>query len=196
MIFFLFRQGDTNYFDKIYVTPWCRITAYAIGLLIGFIVLDVGRSYRLNMFVKASGNILTLIVAFICLIVPYFGITASHSLSRPLMITCQALFPTLWPMVIGWLIFLCSTDNTKIIKEILSCSIFVPFARLNYSAYLIHLMIIYTMVYNLIEPIHFQPHVLVQYFISNTILSYTAAIIVVLLFEAPFFVLEKKIFKY
>jgi peptidoglycan/LPS O-acetylase OafA/YrhL len=159
-------------------------------------VLDVGRSYRLNMFIKAGGNVLALIIAFICITIPYYDAITPHGLSRPVIITYQAFSRTLWSMAIGWLIFLCSTDNAKTINKILSWSIFVPLARLNYSTYLIHSMIIYTMAYNLIEPIHFQTHVLVQYFISNTLLSYAAAIIIVLLFEAPFFVIEKKLFKH
>ncbi len=193
---FLFSQNYRSYFDKIYITPWCRITAYGVGLLTGFIVLDVGRSYRLNMFVKAGGNIMALIFVFICIITPYWDAIKPHGLSRSLSITYQAFSRTLWSMAIGWLIFLCSTDNAKTINKILSWSVFVPLARLNYSTYLIHSMIIYMMVYNLIEPIHFQTHVLVQYFVSNTLLSYAAAIIIVLLFEAPFFVIEKKLFKH
>ncbi|CAF3851450.1 unnamed protein product, partial [Rotaria sp. Silwood1] len=40
-------QGPT-YDDTIYMTPWCRISAYAIGILTGFVLIHTGRSYRLN----------------------------------------------------------------------------------------------------------------------------------------------------
>jgi peptidoglycan/LPS O-acetylase OafA/YrhL len=163
---------------------------------VGFIVIHTGRAFHLTMLVKLVVSILVLIVAFICIIVPYWDTISPHGLSQPVLIAYQAVNRTLWSAVIGWLVFLCSTGNVTLINKILSWPIFVPLARLNYAAYLIHSMIIYVMAYNLIEPIPFQPHVLVQLFISNTFLSYTVAIAVVLLFEAPFFAIEKKLFKH
>ena len=195
-MFFRLLQGDGSFFNKVYITPWCRITAYGIGIFTGFIVIHTGRAYRLTMLVKWAVNILVLIIAFICISMPYWDAIAPHGLSKPVAITFQAVIRTLWSIVIGWLVFLCSTGNAKLINKILSWPIFVPLARLNYSTYLIHSMVIYVMAYNLIEPIHFQPHVLVQLFLSNTFLSYTVAIAVVLLFEAPFFTIEKKLFKH
>ena len=147
------------------------------------------------MFAKTSGNILAIILFLICILVPYYDIITPQGLTRPLSITYQVLSRTLWSMAIGWLIFLCSTNNAKTVNKILSWPAFVPLARLNYSAYLIHSMVIYVLIYNLVEPIHFQPHVLIQYFVSNTLLTYTAAIIIVIFFEAPFFVIEKKLSK-
>ncbi|CAF4050196.1 unnamed protein product, partial [Rotaria sordida] len=37
-----------SFFSKIYIAPWCRISAYAIGLLTGFIFINTGHSYRSN----------------------------------------------------------------------------------------------------------------------------------------------------
>ncbi|CAF3785753.1 unnamed protein product [Rotaria sordida] len=39
-----------SFFNKIYIAPWCRISAYAIGLLTGFILINTGHSYRSNTF--------------------------------------------------------------------------------------------------------------------------------------------------
>lgn len=148
------------------------------------------------MFVKAGFSILALITFVICMIVPYYDSITPQGLSKPVTIAFQTVNRTFWSMSIGWLIFLCSTDNAKLINKILSWPVFVPLARLNYAAYLIHSMVIFTMVFNLMQPIHFQAHVLLQQFVSNTVLSYAAAIVVVLLFEAPFFAIEKKLFKH
>ncbi|CAF4933223.1 unnamed protein product, partial [Rotaria socialis] len=51
-----------NFFDKIYQTPWCRISPYAFGLLTGFVVVSTGRNYRLNTIVRVIGNILATVL--------------------------------------------------------------------------------------------------------------------------------------
>ncbi|CAF1347579.1 unnamed protein product [Rotaria sordida] len=94
------------------------------------------------------------------------ALIAYHTLSRP----C-------WALCIGWLVFLCSTNQGGTVNTILSWPIWTPLARLNYSTYLIHVMIIFITIYNQSTPI------------------YVAAIVVVIFFETPFFILEKKLFK-
>ncbi|CAF1461850.1 unnamed protein product, partial [Didymodactylos carnosus] len=51
-----------SFFNKVYITPWCRISAYAIGLLTGFMVINVGRLYRSNTYTKLFGTLLAIVV--------------------------------------------------------------------------------------------------------------------------------------
>ncbi|CAF1071940.1 unnamed protein product [Rotaria sordida] len=45
-----------SFFSKIYIAPWCRISAYAIGLLTGFIFINTGHSYRSNTLISSISS--------------------------------------------------------------------------------------------------------------------------------------------
>ena len=193
-VFILFSQDDRSFFNKLYIAPWTRIVAYAVGLFIGFIVPNTGQKCHLNAPLKVAGNTLAIGASSFCIITPYFAAIVSEAWSRSVIIAVQTIYRPLWSIAIGWLIFLCSTKNGGIVEKIFSWPVSVPLAQLNYSVYLIHTMIIYITLYNSTQLIHFQPHILLNNFVSYTFFSYLAAIVVVLLFEAPFVVLEKKLF--
>jgi peptidoglycan/LPS O-acetylase OafA/YrhL len=149
----------------------------------------------LNIYTKIFGSLLATILGLTCILVIYPDYVIVPGLSRSALIAYQTLCRPCWALVIGWLIFLCSTNQGGIVNTILSWPIWAPLARLNYSAYLIHLMIIFTNVYNQTMPMYVQPHLIINIYISNLFFSYVAAIVVVIFFETPFFVLEKKLLK-
>ncbi|CAF4600684.1 unnamed protein product [Rotaria sp. Silwood1] len=122
-----------NFFDKIYVTPWCRISPYAIGLFTGFLVINMGRTYRLNSFVRLIGNLLATALALACIFSIYGDYVLVPGLSRATLITYQTLSRPAWSISIAWLIFLCSINQGGIVNRILSFSIWTPLARLGGS---------------------------------------------------------------
>ncbi|CAF3638284.1 unnamed protein product [Rotaria sp. Silwood1] len=186
--------GPTLY-EKVYLTPWCRISPYAIGLLTGFIVYNTGRSYRSNIYTKIFGSILAIVIGLTCIFVLYPDYAFVPGISRSANIAHQTLSRSFWALVIGWLLFLCSTNQGGIVNTILSWSIWSPLARLNYSAYLIHTIILFITIYNQSMPYYFQPHLVLNSYISNLFFVYVAATVSVIFFETPFVVLEKKLFK-
>jgi hypothetical protein len=44
-------------------------------------------------------------------------------------------------------------------------------------------------------PLYYQGHLVVNGFVANIVFSYAAAIVVTIVFETPFFIIEKKLFK-
>ncbi|UJR38468.1 hypothetical protein I4U23_031136 [Adineta vaga] len=188
------KPGPTFY-KNIYITPWCRISAYAIGLLTGFIVTNLGREYRLNKLTKIFGSIISIILVVLCLFTNYPEYILASGLNRSIVVAYQSLARTFWAIVIGWILFLCSTYQGGLVNKILSWPIWAPLARLNYSCYLIHSTVLHTMIYSQRMPFFYQPHLVVNNFVSQIFFSYLAAILVSIFFETPFFVLEKKLFK-
>ncbi|CAF1490507.1 unnamed protein product [Rotaria sp. Silwood1] len=184
-----------SFFNKIYITPWCRISAYAIGLLTGFIVINVGRSYHSNTYTKIFGTLLSIVVGLTCVFVMYLDYVLIAGLNRSELIAYQVLSRPFWALVIGWILFLCSTNQGGIVNTILSWPVWAPLARLNYSAYLIHLTVMLTTIYNQTIPIYNQPFMILNTYVSYLFFIYITAIVVVIFFENPFFVLEKYIFK-
>ncbi|CAM4874216.1 unnamed protein product [Rotaria socialis] len=189
------QSTGPNFFDKIYQTPWCRISPYAFGLLTGFVVVSTGRNYRLNTIVRVIGNILATVLGLVCIFSTYGDYILVPGLSRASLVAYQVLSRVGWSMSISWLIFICSINQGGIVNRILSFSIWTPLARLNYAAYLIHSTVIFVTIFNQSVPLYYQSMTFLNNYVSILCFSYLAAIVVVIFFETPFFVLEKKFLK-
>ncbi|CAF1061127.1 unnamed protein product [Adineta steineri] len=188
-------QTGPSFFNTIYITPWCRISAYFIGVLTGFFVINIGRSYRMKKSLLIICNITAILFALICLFAIYPDEILVPGIDKTSFIIYQSLSRTLWSMAIGWLLFLCMTNQGGIVNKILSWSFWVPLARLNYSTYLIHLTVIYMSITNQRIPFYYQPHLVVNNFVSHIFFSYTTAILIFIFIETPFFIIEKTLFK-
>ncbi|CAF1487135.1 unnamed protein product [Rotaria sordida] len=189
------NNDGPSYYNTIYVKPWCRISAYAIGILTGYIITITGRQYRINKYSKIIGTILIVAIALICLFITYPNNIRVPGLSRSESVAYTTLSRTFWSIVIAWLVFLCSTNQGGIVNTILSWPIWTPLARLNYSCYLVHSTILHIIIFNQTMPFYFKGHLLVNNFISQIFFSYVAAILVSIFVETPFFIVEKKLFK-
>jgi peptidoglycan/LPS O-acetylase OafA/YrhL len=159
------------------------------------VVINTGRTYRLNISTKLIGTILAILIALACMFAFYPNYIYVPGINRSSLVAYQSLCRTGWSLAIGWLLFLCCTNQAGIVNTILSWPIWSPLGRLNYSAYLVHATIIYITVFNQTAPTYYQPHVIINKFISNLFFTYVTAIVAHIFFETPFFVLEKKIFK-
>lgn len=194
MVFVLF-QNDLRFFKYVYVTPWCRISAYAVGILTGYSVIEVNRRFRLSRCMKFVTSSFVIFVGLLCLFGTYPDYILSKGLDRSIQITYETLSRTLWSICIGWLLFLCSTNQGGIVNKILSWPIWSPLARLNYSCYLVHSIVLLVIIFNQKVPTYFDGHTAVNRFVSHIFFSYLAAILVAVFIETPFFILEKKLFK-
>lgn len=145
--------------------------------------------------VKYFVTILLIPIGLACLFTTYPDYILASGLNRSILVGYQSLVRTFWSICIGWLLFLCSINQGGIVNKILSWSIWSPFAKLNYSCYLIHATIINIILYSQIVPMYYQGHLVVNNFISHIFISYVTAILVMIFFETPFFIIEKRIFK-
>jgi peptidoglycan/LPS O-acetylase OafA/YrhL len=141
------------------------------------------------------GNLLAIIMALGCIFSLYGDYVLVPGLNRASLIAYQSLSRPVWSISVSWVLFLCSTNQGGIINRILSFPIWIPLARLNYAAYLIHSTVIFVTLFNLTTPLYYQPMTFLNNYVSQLIFSYLAAIVVVIFFETPFFILEKRIFK-
>ena len=158
-------------------------------------MIDVGRLYRMNRSLKFIITIFMIFIGLICIFGTYPDYILLNGLSRSILVAYQSLSRTLWAMCIGWMLFLCSINQGGIINKFLSWPIWSPLAKLNYSCYLVHSIILFIILLNRKVPMYYDGHQVVNQFVSHIFFSYTAATLVVIFIETPFFVLEKKLFK-
>jgi peptidoglycan/LPS O-acetylase OafA/YrhL len=138
---------------------------------------------------------MAVLLGLACLFTTYPDYILASGLNRSIIVAYQSLSRTFWSIAIGWLLFLCSIHQGGIVNGILSWPIWAPLARLNYSCYLIHSTVLHTMIYSQKMPFYYQPHLVVNNFISQIFFCYISATVVTIFFETPFFVVEKKLFK-
>jgi peptidoglycan/LPS O-acetylase OafA/YrhL len=158
-------------------------------------VINFGREYRLSRCTQIFGTVLAILLGLACLFTTYPEYILAAGLSRSVQVAYQALSRTFWSIAIGWLLFLCSIHQGGIVNKILSWPVWAPLARLNYSCYLIHLLVLNVIIYSQKMPFYYQLHLVVNNFVSHIFFSYVAAIVVNIFFETPFFVVEKMLFK-
>ncbi len=171
------------------------MSAYFIGVLTGFLVINTGRAYRIKKYILILCSMIAILFALICIFAIYPDNILVPGIDRISFIIYQSLSRTLWSLAIGWLFFLCMTNRGGIVNKILSWPIWSPFARLNYSTYLIHLTVIFIVITNQRIPSYYQPHLVLNNFVSYIFFSYVTAIVLVIFVETPFFIIEKKLFK-
>lgn len=140
-------------------------------------------------------NTLAFLNALACIFVIYPDNILPHGVSQTYFVLYNSLSRTCWSLTIGWLIFLCMNNRNGLVKQILSWPIWLPFSKLNYATYLIHLSIIYLMNFNQRIPFYYQGYLVVNNFIVHIFVSYFIAIFFVIFIETPFFLIEKKLFK-
>jgi peptidoglycan/LPS O-acetylase OafA/YrhL len=179
-----------DFFEKIYITPWCRIGAFIIGMMTKLFLEQYHST--LSSIKVIIYTTFSIILAMICIYFPFY----SNYFPKFVFIIYQSLSHQCWAIAIGWLIFACSTNHGGLVNQILSWSIWTIIARLSYSAYLIHTIIILIQVYNRLSTIHYQTSIILNSFISQTIITLVASIGVVILVETPCYLFEKQIRKY
>lgn len=158
-------------------------------------MINLGSSSRIAKEKLVIGHIVAILLGLACLFVIYPDSILVPGVSRVYFIIYQSLSRTLWSVSMGWLFFVCITKQGGLVNRILSWPIWAPLARLNYSTYLIHLTVIFITINNQRLPFYYQPHLVVNIFLTQVVFSYVAGILVSIFFETPFFVLEKKIFR-
>jgi peptidoglycan/LPS O-acetylase OafA/YrhL len=179
-----------DFFEKIYITPWCRIGPFLIGMMTKLILEQYHSTLSLIKIILYT--IISIMLAMICIYFPFY----SNSFPKFVRILYQSLSHQCWAIAIGWLIIVCFTNHGGLVNRILSWSIWTILARLSYSIYLIHTTIILSQVYNRLSTIHYQTSVILNTFISQTILTLLASVFIVILVESPFNLFEKQIRKY
>jgi hypothetical protein len=113
-----------NYFSDVYAKPWCRISPYAIGLFLGYILYEFyqrantltwesilpQRTVRYN----RAKHILAWLFALAILSLCVFGTFADYngrSLTRSERITFLALSRIGWAVGLSIIIIICSTGH-------------------------------------------------------------------------------------
>ncbi|OWF41722.1 nose resistant to fluoxetine protein 6-like [Mizuhopecten yessoensis] len=186
--------GLQHYFMDYYIVPYCRMGTYVVGIITGYILYKTDCRCRINRYV----NLVCWLVAAAVAMSVVYGLYDPVN-GHPLSIEVSALYNTTnriaWGASLCWVIFACATGNGGYVNTLLSWKAFIPLSRLTYCGYLIHPIIMFAFYFSHQTPIHFDIFTMIMYYLGFLCLSFMAAFVISLAFEAPFMGLEKVLFK-
>ncbi|KAF8568144.1 hypothetical protein P879_03153 [Paragonimus westermani] len=180
-----------SFFD-ILIKPYTRWSTFAIGMLLGKILLSKApytwrRFRRKHIIALTAGFSLS---AIFCLSTVYglYGVVSGQQ--TPLPISVAALYTALhrpvFTLGVSVVVLLCATDLASPIRALLSWSVFRIPARLTYGAFLVHPIWISFIVLASQWPFYLSNINLLMLFICVLVMSYGTAFLLALVTELPF----------
>lgn len=155
--------------SNVYNKPYVRMASYGMGLLGGWVLMASNRRLRIPPFIN---SILILLSSFIIYVLwiwwPQRWVQMDGAAPRAIYTGLEAatyasLSGALWSAAWTYIIVACTTGNASPLDRLLSWRGFLPFSRLNYQAYVSHLLIVSHYVGSARVPIHLSYFFLVSW---------------------------------
>lgn len=185
------NQGPDEY-KYLYTPTHIRVPAWLFGVITGYFIyrkkeepVKLSNIKVLLLWILALSSMLVVLYSqsFFVKGAEYkvFWSSLYNSLARPV-----------WSFGVCLVILLCSFGYGGWINKFLSCSVFNVLIRLNYSIYLVHMLILYVFVSsNFKAPLYLSLEKVFHEFWGDYAFSFFLAILWTLMFESPIIALEK-----
>jgi peptidoglycan/LPS O-acetylase OafA/YrhL len=187
-----FSMSDPGqYQNDVYDKPYTRIPSYLIGMFVAFLFTKTSVRIKGTFWVSVC-----VAMVFICTFVPCY---VFHGEFAPTLsswnVTQNVLYLTLarpmWTTGVAILTYLCICDVGGVFDWVLSLGLWDPMAKLSYSAYLVHPIIMRVFYFNRRSLFFWSVWDYTTYFVANLFISYAVAMVVYCSVETPFASLEK-----
>ncbi|KAK3102399.1 hypothetical protein FSP39_011136 [Pinctada imbricata] len=208
--FFTMRSDGGAFWNNVYITPWCRVAAFCVGMLLGVIMYRKPK-YSIGRARAFVGWCLAIAFGLGLVYCTYSeNKKGGEPWSRDFRAAYESLGRPLWAACVAWVVFAChhgyGGKNNKmlsslieqykmmmsgIVDSLLSWKGLVPLSRLSYAAYLVHPILMMVHVYSKRNLVYLNDYEIIYLFLGHTVLTFMTAFVVSLLFEAPFMALEK-----
>nr|KAI8730046.1 nose resistant to fluoxetine protein 6-like; partial [Biomphalaria glabrata] len=193
---------DINSFDKMdhyfffnYISPYCRIGPYIIGLMSGHLLAVRQGQVRMNKITVWIGWV----VSIACGLAVVYGIHGDISAENKSSVAVSALYNALaksaWGACVSWVIIACSSGYGGPVTVLLSWSPFIVLSRLTFMTYLIHPYVIYIF-FNSQETLYASSYIMdIISYLGILWLTNMSSFVLMLALESPVIALEKVIFR-
>jgi peptidoglycan/LPS O-acetylase OafA/YrhL len=192
-------NSNPNYYKYYYLKFYTRSSPFWIGLWLGIIYSQYKRELSHNQYSKIrlffesikDSTIISLIFYSLGLLImmsltfctywsydtnwPFWLRITYHILSKKFYII--GLFMLSFPLMLG---------NLYIMGGWLGSQIFLPFAKLSFSVYIIHPLLIKFVIFNIRTALYFNGFYIILTGLSFALASYCLSILICALFEMPF----------
>jgi len=188
--------GDTDTFNDIYIKPYTRFGPYIIGLVAGYLLYDGRKHDRRHHPVTVLAwwtASAAMALAVIYGLRDYYE-DPTNKPSKTIDVLYLTFSRSAWGLAVSWVVYACATGYAGPVNTLLSWTPFGPVSRINYSAYLYHLLVLSILVQNMKSKVAYDDVFIGAIYCGILVLSYGVAFLAALWFESPFIALEKLIF--
>ncbi|KAJ5070124.1 o-acyltransferase [Anaeramoeba ignava] len=187
--------NSSDYWNKVYVKPWCRITPFLLGMILGFVLYErpenssrkVRKKLRISLFLFAG---------FLMTITTFGTYSLYHSddlngwnKSENIWFITFSRFAFSLGLLILLYLFLAGYGGSILV--FLSSDFWVPFSRATYATYLIHPIIMRTIEADFKASFYWSDSIIAVYFCGFSVLGFAAGFLLSLCFESPLMNFEK-----
>ncbi|XP_071097623.1 nose resistant to fluoxetine protein 6-like [Haliotis cracherodii] len=182
------------YFYDYYITPYCRMGPYIVGMVTGYLLYKTDCKIRLNKWLVITGWCVATASA-LAVLYGLYDVNRGHPVTVDVAAFYNAVHRTVWGASLCWVIFACTTGYGGFVNTLLSWPAFIPLSRLTYCAYLVHPIVMYIFFSSQHTLLNLSDINTVIWFLGLLVLSYMAAFVVSMAFESPMMGLEKAFLK-
>ena len=183
--------------NDIYIKPYCRISPYLVGLVLGYILYKKIR-FSFHWLANWMLYVGVWVLAAGCCVSTLYGLYDSwhgHQLGLAENVTYFMFSRFVWAVGLALMVFACHNGYGWVINSFLSMKFWIPLSRLTYTAYLIHPIILTVIFSSLRDPFTYTDYTLAVYAVAMVVLSFGAAGVVAAFVEFPLSNLEMAVFK-
>ncbi|CAL1546946.1 unnamed protein product [Lymnaea stagnalis] len=180
-----------GWFDNYYKAPWCRIGAFVVGILAGYLLAVNNGRIKMDRYVAILGWLVAVATGLAIVYGIHGDISGDSPTSVGLAAFYNAVSRSAWAACVSWVIIACVSGYGGPVNTLLSWSPFVTLGRLTYMAYLIHPCLIYVYYQNLEQLYYLSDSSIVITFCGLLLCTYLISFVLMLAFESPMIGLEK-----
>ena len=185
-------------FTHIYEKPYCRINAFLIGIILGFILY---KKWKVNssLWVRLCIYIVLWVIAVAFCVTIVFGQYQTwhdHPFSKAENVMYFMFSRTVYSTGIALMIYACHNGFGGIINSFLSWSLWVPLSRLTFMAYLSHPIVLSLMYGTMRFRFIYTDWFLIVLFSAAVVLSYSLGFALAVFVEYPLANVENAIYKF
>jgi len=184
-----------NAFQDIYVKPYTRFGPYVIGLVAGYLLYETRKERKTHHWVTVM---LWWVASTVMGLAVIYGLRDYYKDGTKPSKAADVLYLTFsrsaWGVAVSWVVYACATGYAGPINTLLSWTPFGPVSRINYSAYLYHLLLMQIILQNLKSKVMYDDYLIATLYCGVLLMSYGVAFLTAMWFESPFIGLEKILF--
>ena len=186
-------------FSNIYKKPYCRINAFLVGVILGYVLYKKWRVWHDNFWIRTFFyGALWVIAATLSLIVVFgeYWTWHGHKFVKTENVLYFMFSRTTYSIGIAIMVYVCHNGFGGFINTFLSWRLWVPLGRLTFNAFLSHPTAL-TIIYSTMRFRFFETDVfLVALVAAAIVLSFSMALIIAVLIEFPIANIENAVYKF
>uniref|UniRef100_A0A336MU13 CSON007328 protein n=1 Tax=Culicoides sonorensis TaxID=179676 RepID=A0A336MU13_CULSO len=195
----LFLRDTADLYKYLYGQTHVKALPWLMGIILGYILFETkDKSVKILKIYHLFAWIFSILIILAIIFAP-IPLQTAQIADQPKVLTViyQTLHTFGWTLALAWIIFACCHNfhEIRIINHFLAHPFWLPFARIAFCVYLVHLPMQYVMIGSKKQSGHFNDTSTLHAFCGDVGFAILIGLIWHLMFECPFNVLTKDNFK-